>query len=225
MGDLKIEIFFGSSTEDVLDFKCCSFIDQNAEILVYNIGKKPITISSSCRLDGNEKSEQIDHLYPHGQRTITPGGVEAFYCKLAEDSLIGYRTITFRDIENNEHSYPLVMHTTGETNLGKKYEHSTPGEQFVAAAGSYTIESEQRIDLHERELLYVKAHGVFDSSCCGVGGVGYVFVPGFVLAWKSTVNDAGHDVSEVEPITDEKLRQEISAMIREIEKVNQVNFL
>lgn len=109
--------------------------------------------------------------------------------------------------------------------MNATYVHSKPWEQYIAAAGSYTIEAERRVEFEGRDLLYVKAHGVFDSTCCGVGGCGYVFVPGFILSWKSTVNDEGKEVSEVEPITDDVLRQRLTEKLAELESVNQVSFL
>lgn len=109
MGELKVEIIFGSSTEEVLDFKCCSFIDQNAEILVYNISEHPVTITSSCRLAGAEKSQRIDYLYPYGPRTIAPCGVEAFYCRIDENQAAQFATITFYGPADREYESPLII--------------------------------------------------------------------------------------------------------------------
>jgi len=49
-------------------------------------------------------------------------------------------------------------------------------------------------------------------------------VPGYLVGWKVSRNEKGEAVSEVEPIEDEKEREELRRIIRDTEKVDQVNF-
>lgn len=60
-----------------------------------------------------------------------------------------------------------------------------------------------------RDFLYVMGAAIIDSSCCGPGGCQFLSVPGYIVSWKSRVNEDGLFMSEVEPITDESERKQI----------------
>ena len=65
---------------------------------------------------------------------------------------------------------------------------------------------------------------VVDSSCCGTGSWGYALVPGYILNWQNSRNEAGLPVSEVEPISDEETKNNIRQIIQSNEVISQIEF-
>ncbi len=104
------------------------------------------------------------------------------------------------------------------------YIHPKLGEEITAISGHYSIEKEKFIEYKSRRVYYNTGYSMFDTSCCGAGGCGFATVIGYSKNWKGTKNEAGLDISEVEPITDETERKEIGKLIMALEKVQQVNF-
>ncbi len=49
-------------------------------------------------------------------------------------------------------------------------------------------------------------------------------IPGFLLHWKSSRNEKGEAVSEVEPVRDPEIREDLKKIVLDGEKVQQVNF-
>ncbi len=109
--------------------------------------------------------------------------------------------------------------------MAKEYVHEELGKEVVAIAGNYAAEREERLAVKGREVLYVVGRAMFDTTCCGVGGCGYAFVPGYILSWKKGESVEGRPVSEVEPIEDLKLRSQIEERIKKSALVQQVQFL
>ena len=107
--------------------------------------------------------------------------------------------------------------------MTKEYTHALHKE-ILSISGRYELEKEGRMAYDGRELLYVSAHTVVDSSCCGYGSWQYAVVPGFIVSWRSRQNQEGYFVSDVEPISDETSRQEIKKLLHEMESVSQVQF-
>jgi hypothetical protein len=107
--------------------------------------------------------------------------------------------------------------------MTKEYTHELHKE-ILSISGRYELEKEGRMVHDGRELLYVIANTVVDSSCCGYGCWQYAVVPGFIVSWRSRQNQEGHCVSDVEPISDETSRQEIRKLLHEMESVSQVQF-
>lgn len=83
---------------------------------------------------------------------------------------------------------------------------------------------EVRLPFRGREILYLVGHAAFDTTCCGVGGCAYVLVPGFVLEWRGKRNEDALPVSQVEPIYDEAVQEEVRRLIEKRETVHQVRF-
>lgn len=105
------------------------------------------------------------------------------------------------------------------------YTHLQLGEDIAAGiAGYYTPGQEVRMDYNGREILYILGNAVVEAACCGVGNWGYALIPGYIINWKSKKNGAGLPVSEVEPIIDEKKRDNIKKIIQGREIVTQVQF-
>jgi hypothetical protein len=109
-GKLIIKPIFNSVVNDIFGFKtCCGAraFDQNLELLVSNPGDAPVTVPSRCELAGPGGRQMIEHLMPHGPRTIGPGETAAFYCTLDETRWRGVRCIAFFDSAGGRHVVQL----------------------------------------------------------------------------------------------------------------------
>jgi hypothetical protein len=104
------------------------------------------------------------------------------------------------------------------------YIHPVLNEEITSVSGYYTLTKEARLTFQGKELLYYIGHAAFDTSCCGEGGCAYAFVAGFIDKWKIKKNKVGYDISQIEKIVDELARKEITAVLKEKERVHQVNF-
>lgn len=104
------------------------------------------------------------------------------------------------------------------------YVHPVLNEEIASISGYYTFTKEEQLAFHGREVLYFIGHAAFDTSCCGEGGCAYAFVAGFIKHWKVKKNKQGHDISQIEKIEDESIRKEIISILKEKERVHQINF-
>ena len=108
--------------------------------------------------------------------------------------------------------------------MSLKYTHLELNKDVNCVAGFYTPQKEVRLKYNGEEVLYVIGRAVIESSCCGVGNWGYALVPGYIVNWQTERNDAGLPVSEVEPISDEAVQNEIREIIKEVEHISQLEF-
>ena len=106
----------------------------------------------------------------------------------------------------------------------KEYVHQTLGQEIMAIGGHYVVTEAVRLPFKGSEVLYLKGYALIDTSCCGPGGCPFVHVKGSLLAWKSKVDVHGQDVSLVEPIADEGLKQSIRKALQEKEVYHQIRF-
>jgi hypothetical protein len=97
--------------------------------------------------------------------------------------------------------------------------------EIRSISGWYMLEKEERITHRGRDYVYAVGQGAVETSCCGIGGCRYALVPGAVLRWKSKTDDRGVSLSEVEPVSDPQVQEELRRIIFEKEDVSQVNFL
>ena len=104
------------------------------------------------------------------------------------------------------------------------FTHPNLGQEVTAIGGHYVFGKEIRMSYDSREILYFVGYGVLDSTCCGVGGVAYVLVAGFIRQWKYKKNQDSVFVSKVEPIRDQSVQKEVRSLIQKKEMVNQVTF-
>ena len=104
------------------------------------------------------------------------------------------------------------------------FTHPNLGREVTAIGGHYMFGKEIRMSYESREILYFVGYAVLDSSCCGVGGVAYVLVAGFVRQWKYKKNHGDCFVSQIETIGDQTIQKEVRSMIQKKEMVNQVTF-
>jgi hypothetical protein len=104
------------------------------------------------------------------------------------------------------------------------YTHLELNRDIAAPAGYYTPVKEVRTRLDGREVLYVVSQAVIVSSCCGAADFASVLVPGYIVRWRAGTDKDGLPVSEVEPIKDEKVREQVRRTIRENENITQTEF-
>jgi hypothetical protein len=94
----------------------------------------------------------------------------------------------------------------------KEYLHITPGGETTANPWPCRVAAEARIACGGREILCVVSAATVGSACVGTGTLGYLYVPGFIVAWRARNDDAGRPVSFVEPVDSDADR----AMVRKI---------
>jgi hypothetical protein len=104
------------------------------------------------------------------------------------------------------------------------YIHRPIGEEVRAIGGSYTLEKEIRLHHADREVLMVLGHAYIDSSCCGVAGCRYAFVPGWLQGWHDGSSEEGLPVSTVESIRDPAQQRAIEKLIRRQELIQSIEF-
>ena len=104
------------------------------------------------------------------------------------------------------------------------YVHQGLHQQITAIGGHYILVKEARLPFQGREILYLVGHAAFDTTCCGPGGCAYALVPGFVSSWQSSRTDEGLAVSQLEPISEPDVQNEIRELLLRLEPVQQVVF-
>jgi hypothetical protein len=105
------------------------------------------------------------------------------------------------------------------------YRHYPLNEEVTAIGGHYVVTREVRLPYRNWEVLYTTGYAVMDTTCCGMGGCGYVTVYGFIERWQAGVDEDGHPLTEVSPVRDGQQRADLESIIRARETVNQVNFV
>ena len=106
----------------------------------------------------------------------------------------------------------------------RDFAHPRLGHEVTAIGGHYVFGKEVRMRFRGREILYLVGYAVLDSTCCGVGGVAYVLVAGFIEDWKFKKNHTDDSISRIEPISDPAVQKEVSRIIRQKEMVHQISF-
>jgi hypothetical protein len=104
------------------------------------------------------------------------------------------------------------------------FTHPQLGQEVTAIGGHYVFGKEIRLSFHSREILYFVGYAVLDTTCCGVGGVAYVLVAGFIRQWKHKKNEGDCFVSQIETIDDQTIQKEVRKAIQKKEMVYQVTF-
>jgi hypothetical protein len=105
-----------------------------------------------------------------------------------------------------------------------EYVHQGLKQEITAIGGHYVVVKEARLAFTGREVLYTVGIAAFDTTCCGVGGYAYALVPGFIVHCKDGTTEGGLAVSQVEPIRDEAVQEQVRQLIEETEPVHQVRF-
>jgi hypothetical protein len=107
--------------------------------------------------------------------------------------------------------------------MNKDYTHEL-NKEIRSISGGYDFDEEGRIDFNGREVVYAAGNAVVDSACCGTYGCRFAYVPGYLVKWKYRTNLEGYPVSEVEPITDQPNREQLTKILQEKLGVTQVQF-
>jgi len=104
-----------------------------------------------------------------------------------------------------------------------EYTHQPLNEEVTALAGYYAITKELRLKHDGREVLCVIGMCDVDSSCCGRRSFYYAIVPGYLVSWKTSQNQIGLPISQVDPVTDPAARRLIAATLEDTESVIRTN--
>lgn len=107
----------------------------------------------------------------------------------------------------------------------REYVHQELNQEVAAIGGYYILVEESWIPFQDRAVLYLIGHAAFETTCCGTGGCAYALVPGFVVEWKWKTGQDGLAISQVEPITDSDMQQQVRRTLMDREPVHQVLFL
>ncbi len=98
--------------------------------------------------------------------------------------------------------------------MASEHIHQKLAEEVRSIGGYYQVIEEATLPFKDREVLYLVEIGCVETSCCGAGGIPFIFVPGYVVSWRYRENDCGLPVSEVERITDEGERKQVAETLR-----------
>jgi len=109
--------------------------------------------------------------------------------------------------------------------LIRDYIHAELGKEVNALSGYYVAVDEKKVPYNGRETLCFIGEYVTYGLCCGKSESSYAQVAGYIVNWKSKKDALGTPISEVEPITDEKEKRDLNALIKESEFVRIVEFL
>ena len=102
--------------------------------------------------------------------------------------------------------------------------HPKLNSEITAIGGHYLFLKENILIYRKKSVLYAVGCAVFNSTCCGAGGIGFARVQGFLHAYQYKTDAAGDPVSLVEPIRDALHQQELRQIIQQKEMVHQVEF-
>jgi hypothetical protein len=116
----------------------------------------------------------------------------------------------------------VTSRPTGQA-LTREYTHEL-NKEVRSISGSYELEKEGTVRVAGREVLYAVGNALVDGSCCGSWGCRYAVVPGWVIRWKYVDNSEGTPISQVEPVTDEDVKRQVTRLLETEEGVTQVRF-
>ena len=117
-----------------------------------------------------------------------------------------------------------MNHIETEHPGSRDFVHLALDQEVTAIGGHYVLTKEALVSFLSHSLLYFVGYAVIDTSCCGVGGCSYAFVPGFVLNWKYKKTTDNRMVSRIKPIKDSSIQREIRRLIEHKEIVHQISF-
>ncbi len=95
-----------------------------------------------------------------------------------------------------------------------EYVHVEVGEEIRSIAGYYKVLEEGVLEYKGREVLYLVKMAVVETSCCGPGGMGFISVPGYIVASRARQDAQGTWITDVERISDEAEQREITGILK-----------
>jgi len=106
-----------------------------------------------------------------------------------------------------------------------KFTHPVLFEEITAIGGHYTFVKEGALLIKNKKVLYFVGLGSVDTSCCGVGGCIYAYVPGYILNNDDIEYDeSGGRISEILAVEKEE-RPDVADILKLSENVTQVIFM
>ena len=106
----------------------------------------------------------------------------------------------------------------------KDFIHPELNKTVKAIGGEYVFIKEAVLAFDGGDVLYLVGCALFDTTCCGAGGVCYARVAGYLLQYQYKTDAHGRPVSQVVPVTDGRMQKEIRRAISEREPIQQVEF-
>ncbi len=106
-----------------------------------------------------------------------------------------------------------------------EFVHPEPDSTVTAVGGHYTVTGVHRISIDDSDILYISGAMMIDTSCCGVGGCGFLMVAGEIVAYASGVDSSGRIISRVKRITNSSRRESIQKALSARHPYFQVSFL
>jgi len=102
--------------------------------------------------------------------------------------------------------------------------HYELNHEITAIGGRFTFLKECTMPYYGQTVLYYVGCAVMDSTCCGVGGIAFVRVAGYIHDFKYKTDHGGVPISRIEPVLDADSQSHISTVLRETESITQVDF-
>ena len=98
----------------------------------------------------------------------------------------------------------------------EEFTHLPLNEEIQYSTGSIWLSEEVVMDYGDRQVLYVIGHSSAMGGCCAgwFPPHDYIHVIGYLLKWQYRTNENGCPVSQIEPIRDEAVREEIKQLLR-----------
>lgn len=104
------------------------------------------------------------------------------------------------------------------------YTHEQLNREIIAIGGHYMFLKEASLPFQGKVILYLVGCAVFNSTCCGSGGISFARVQGFLHRHKYKKDPSGREISLIEPITGDVHQAEIRKIVQQKEMVPQVEF-
>lgn len=111
-------------------------------------------------------------------------------------------------------------------NTVRLYTHLPLNEPIEFVSASYWIAQEDKIPYKDKEVLCI-VRETSPITCCGGGcscGFMSILIPGFIKRFKYKKGDDGLFISDIEPVEDENVMEEIKQIVQEKYNFPQVEF-
>ena len=102
--------------------------------------------------------------------------------------------------------------------------HPELNQTVKAIGGEYVFVKEAVLSFQDQEVLYLIGCALFDTTCCGTGGLCYARVPGYIREARYRSDKDGRPISRVAPVADPAARKAIRKAIGSRETVQQIEF-
>jgi hypothetical protein len=96
-----------------------------------------------------------------------------------------------------------------------EYIHPELNKRVDFFGGGYSFIEEGKFAYQRKEVLFSVGIANLEASCCGTWGCGFIKVPGYVLSWKTPVDEQGQVLSEIERVEDQESQREIRKILEE----------